>query len=98
MPTPEPLAVGKSFAAVIPETWTKSTPEFEHISMNRNGPGSPRAAGSVSSIAGCEREMTESGLSGTAFPGFWRPSQPAKVEPNTIAAGSHQNIPGVADR
>ena len=40
MATPEPLAVGKCFAAVMPEKWTKSMPASLAISANRNGLGS----------------------------------------------------------
>ena len=37
MATPEPLAVGKCLASVMPETWTKSMPACRAISVNRKG-------------------------------------------------------------
>src|SRR5271170_6438360 len=35
--TPEPYAVGKCLASVIPESWTKSIPAVLAISVKRNG-------------------------------------------------------------
>src|SRR4051794_36401594 len=37
MATPEPYAVGKYLASVIPETWTKSIPACLAMSVKRNG-------------------------------------------------------------
>src|SRR5882724_8862152 len=37
MATPEPFAVGKCLASVMPEKWTKSIPAPLAISANRNG-------------------------------------------------------------
>src|SRR5689334_23144137 len=49
MATPEPFAVGKCFASVMPEKWTKSIPASLAISAKRKGLGSvcfDRVAGS----------------------------------------------------
>src|SRR3954467_6052517 len=37
MATPEPYAVGKYLASVMPETWTKSIPACPVMSVKRNG-------------------------------------------------------------
>src|SRR5271166_1745640 len=96
MATPEPLAVGKSFCGVIPETWTKSTPDPRQMSTNRNGPGSPAAA--TGSPVTSEAFVTEGGSTGIDLPGVCRLSQPGDMAPIAATAGSHQIMPDVANR